>query len=220
VIEIVADQSEGATRLVSVDSRDPGDQSMFLFRADVQTTAQASPSTPVRQRVTQSATKSWLRKSALLAGAVLLLAVLISLRVWPSKDTLPYSSHGMKVVRLTNGGYITHAVVSPDGKYFAYAEQDRAVSRLWLRQVAGGKALMLVSEIKHQLLGLTFARDSQAIYYVELGDVKPRGVLHRVGALGGPVSEILRDSFTHRLFTRWSTVCLRPTGRRGRQTDL
>ena len=190
VIEIVADQSEVATRKVSADSREPGDQSLLLFQEDVQTTAQQSPSSPVRQRVTETA-RSWLGKSALFAGAVLLLAVLISIRVWSSKDALPYSSLGMKVVRLTNGGYITHAVISPDGKYFAYAEQDMEVSRLWLRQVAGGQALLLVSEIKLQLLGLTFARDSQAIYYVELGDVKPRGVLNRVGVLGGPVSEIL-----------------------------
>lgn len=176
VIEIVADQSEGAIGIVP---------------ADPQATALTLPPSTLEQPVAKSASKSLLRKSALGVGALLLVAIAVALRVLPSKDGLADSTHGIKVARLTNGGYIHHAVISPDGRYFASAEQDGAAVRLWLRQVAGGPPVVLVPEIKARVLGLTFARNGEAVYFVTSDQSMPRGTLYRVGLLGGAVAEIL-----------------------------
>ncbi len=124
-------------------------------------------------------------------AALLLLAVAVTLRVWPSKGPNPDSPHGIKITRLTNGGFFPNASLSPDGKYFAYTEQNDATAQLWLRLVAGGKPVMLVPEIELPIPGLTFAPDGQAIYFVTTGQANTRGALYRVPLLGGPLTRLL-----------------------------
>ncbi len=147
------------------------------------------PPPPVEPRSNESAVKPWQRKSAWGMTAVLLLAVVAAWRVWPSRQTV--APHAIKVARLTNGGYITNAVLAPDGKFFAYTVQDGEVAHLWLRQVAGGPPLSLVPELKGLLLGLTFAPDGQAVYFVTYERDTPLGALYRVPTLGGPLTKVL-----------------------------
>ena len=197
VTEIVADQNNGAPPVIAAEQRDLAVLSIIpplpqppQLDANPTTVRTLLPPS-VEKRDKESALRYWRRKSALGLAALLLLAVAATLRVWPSKERQPDSPQGIKVTRLTNGGYINNAVLSPDGKYFAYTEQDGGGARLWLRQVAGGQPLMLVPEIEHPILGLTFAPDGQAIYLVTTGRDDPEGALYRVPALGGPATKLL-----------------------------
>lgn len=163
----------------------------------------ASPSVEVGEKLRVSV---WQRKSARGLAAVLLLAVAGMLWLWQSKERQPDSPREIKVTRLTNGGYIHNAVISPDGKYFAYTEQEGDAARLLLRQVAGGQPITLVPEIEHPIPGLTFAPDSQAVYFVTAGQSNPQGALYRVPALGGTVTKLLTGIF--------SPVAFAPDGQR------
>ncbi len=191
VTEIVADQHNDALRVIATEQRAPAVLSIIPPLADVPPNGQISLPSPVEKRDKELSLRPWRRKSAWGLAALLLLGVVVTLRVWPSKERRPDLSQGIKVARLTNGGYIPNAVLSPDGKYFAYTEQDGDSARLWLRQVAGGQALMLVPEVEHPVMGLTFAPDGQAIYFVTLGRSNPQGALYRVPVLGGPATKLL-----------------------------
>lgn len=149
------------------------------------------PSSLIEAGNKKSPANAWQRKSSWGLAVLLLLAVVGALRFWPLKERQPDSSHGINVTRLTNGGYIRTAALSPDGRYFAYTEQDGAAANLWLRQVAGGQPIRLVPEIEQTILGLTFAPDSQAVYFVLSGPNNPVGALYRVSALGGAVTKLL-----------------------------
>lgn len=127
------------------------------------------------------------------------------LRVWPSGERQPALSHGINVTRLTNGGYLRTAALSPDGKYFAYTEQEGAAAHLWLRQVAGGQTIRLVTETEQTILGLTFAPDGQAIYFTALGQTDPQGAVYCVPTLGGAMTKLLTGVI--------SPVALSPDGR-------
>jgi Tol biopolymer transport system component len=97
----------------------------------------------------------------------------------------------MTIVRLTNGGNIHNATLSPDGKYFAYTELDGLVARLFLRQVAGGQPVLLVPELETIITGLTFAPDGQALYFVMVDRSNPLGALYRVPTKGGVATKIM-----------------------------
>lgn len=135
---------------------------------------------------------SWQPKALLALGVVItILAIALVIQLRSSITPKRSSSRGMTIVRLTNGGFIQHAVISPDGKYFAFMEKDGASAQLWLGEVAGGPPRALVRGIEQPIVGLTFAPDSQAVYYVLAGKQNPSGALYRVPASGGPVTQLL-----------------------------
>ena len=51
-----------------------------------------------------------------------------------SAAIVPFSE--MTISRLTTSGKITHAAISPDGKYVAYVTKDAEGDSLWVRNVA------------------------------------------------------------------------------------
>lgn len=130
-------------------------------------------------------------KLALALAIVLLLTGAVTLWFWKAQKRQPEVSRAINLTRLTNGGFMQNAVLSPDGKYFAYTEQAGATARLWLRQVTGGQAVTLVPEIEFPMPGLTFAPDSEAIYFVTAGLSNPQGALYRVSVLGGATTRLL-----------------------------
>ncbi|HEX4949325.1 MAG TPA: winged helix-turn-helix domain-containing protein [Blastocatellia bacterium] len=149
----------------------------------------------------------WLRQhqGALLAAALLLLAIAVSLGLLLFSRQSEETPREIKVTRLTNGGEVLSASLSPDGKYFVYAEHDGSVARLWLRQVAGGQPLEIVTGAE-PIVGTTFAPDGQFVYYVTLGQREPQGALYRVPTLGGAAAKLLTGIA--------SPVAFAPDGRR------
>ncbi|HQR36712.1 MAG TPA: winged helix-turn-helix domain-containing protein [Blastocatellia bacterium] len=193
ITEVVADQAKTAPRKIPTNQATPTGHSISpLPQLDATSTINRASLPPLAEnRDKNMARRSWRAKSLLGLAAVLSLAVAVAMWVWPQKERRGVSSPGIKVARLTNGGYIHNAVLSPDGKSFAYTEQNGATARLWLRQVAGGQSAMLVPAIEEPILGLTFGPDGQAIYFATLGQSNPQGALYRVPALGGPAAKML-----------------------------
>lgn len=95
------------------------------------------------------------------------------------------------VTRLTNGGDLHAAALSPDGKYFVYEERVGGVSRLWARQTERGNPVLLASAPERYLLGTTFAPDGGSVYFVAVEKQDPAGALYRVPTLGGPQTKLL-----------------------------
>ncbi len=97
----------------------------------------------------------------------------------------------MTFARLTNGGNVRNATLSPDGKYFVYEEQDGGVSHLWLRQTGQNNPLQIIPPEERVLLGTTFSPDGQFIYYTVYDQHDTSGALYRVPTLGGVQTKLL-----------------------------
>lgn len=94
----------------------------------------------------------------------------------------------LSITRLTATGNVIHAAISPDGHHLAYVESARGQQSLWLRQVRGTNPIALVPPAEVGYWGVTFAPDSQSIYYVIKGaapHTDPSGTLFQIPTLGG-----------------------------------
>ncbi len=94
----------------------------------------------------------------------------------------------MSISRLTTSGKITHAAISPDGKYAAYVTQDAEGDSLWVRQVAAPSSLRIAGPAATEYVSVTFATDGDSVYYLTLDRDKGHTTLYRVPVLGGPSS--------------------------------
>ncbi len=104
----------------------------------------------------------------------------------------------MRITKLTNTGKAVRSVISPDGKYIAYAQMDGMLESLWLRQVPAINNIEVVPPACVSYVGLTFSQDSSALYYViyeqgaHTGAVYI-GALYQVPVLGGTPRKIISD---------------------------
>ena len=101
----------------------------------------------------------------------------------------------MKVTRLPATGAVAEAVISPDGKYFAYvsSEPGRQSMGVWIRQVgAASNVQQLVAPAEETFYGgLAFSPDSLHVYYGATRPGPQPPTLFRVPVLGGPPEKIL-----------------------------
>jgi Tol biopolymer transport system component/DNA-binding winged helix-turn-helix (wHTH) protein len=126
-----------------------------------------------------------------LAIAVLLIGAAVLAGLSLRHDGPSAAKSEMTVERLTYGGYVHSATLSPDGKYFVYAERDGETSRLWLRQTEQGNPLQIIAPSECYILGTTFSPDGQSVYFVIRDKQDQQGALYRVPALGGPQTKLL-----------------------------
>jgi Tol biopolymer transport system component/DNA-binding winged helix-turn-helix (wHTH) protein len=99
-----------------------------------------------------------------------------------------------RVTKLTNQGKVVRAVISPDGKYVAYARQEgNGRQSLWVKQVRGSNDLEVAPSAAVNFQGITFSPDGESIYYVAYRNDNPVAALYRVPLLGGTASQILVD---------------------------
>lgn len=99
----------------------------------------------------------------------------------------------MIIERLTNGGIVHSATLSPDGKYFVYEEQDGVTSHLWLRQTGQSNTIEIVPPAQRYTVGTTFSPDERFVYFTTTSQQDPNGALYRVPVLGGPQTKLLAD---------------------------
>ena len=93
--------------------------------------------------------------------------------------------------RLTATGMLTHAALSPDGKYVVYTDNPGGRQSLWLRRVGDTTPLELIPPRPVGYWGVEFARDSGSIFYAVKGSDDPGGSLYRIPLLGGPSRKLL-----------------------------
>jgi Tol biopolymer transport system component/DNA-binding winged helix-turn-helix (wHTH) protein len=126
------------------------------------------------------------------AGLLLVIVMIASLVVlWPRHPPIPFAN--IKLARFTTTGKAIKAAISPDGKYLAHVVDEGGYKSVWLRQVATGKDLQIVSPAHTEFFyGLTFSHDGSYVYYVNQ-EMNHLGILYRVPALGGNTTKLLED---------------------------
>ncbi|HXI74936.1 MAG TPA: winged helix-turn-helix domain-containing protein, partial [Pyrinomonadaceae bacterium] len=137
------------------------------------------------RRLPASKSRRWIVIA--LIGAIVLLAAGF---LWLRSRGAPFAS--IKLTKFTTTGKAIKAAISPDGKYVAYVLSDAGQQSLWLRQMATGKELMLVSPQRTDYYGLTFTRDANYIFYVSQEQNHP-GVLYQLPSLGGTPDKLIED---------------------------
>jgi Tol biopolymer transport system component/DNA-binding winged helix-turn-helix (wHTH) protein len=133
-----------------------------------------------------------------LVGVTVLVYAIFRLSIRPETETARGRApafQSMKVTRLPATGTVNEAVISPDGKYFAYvsSEPGRQSMSVWIRQVgAASNMQQLVAPAEETFYGgLTFSPDSLHVYYGAARPGPQPPTLFRVPVLGGPPEKIL-----------------------------
>ncbi|PWT89312.1 MAG: hypothetical protein C5B55_11620, partial [Blastocatellia bacterium] len=97
----------------------------------------------------------------------------------------------MRVTRLTNSGRVVTAALSPEGKYFVYAQAEAGKQSLWIKQLATGSNVQVVPPLDVPYAGITFSQDGNFIYYV--ADESPAATLYQLPVLGGVPKKLTID---------------------------
>lgn len=100
----------------------------------------------------------------------------------------------MHITRLTAIGKALMPAISPDGKYVACVIDDTGRQSIWVRQIATGGNVQVVSPAEVDYQGITFSRDGNYLYYTVYDRPKRLGVIYRVPVLGGPAQKIMVDA--------------------------
>lgn len=94
---------------------------------------------------------------------------------------------------LTNGKNVLDAAISPDGKYFAYHEEDDGTVHLWMQQTGQAGRIEVVPADDRTIGPKTFSPNGTYLYYVGREKEDLEYSLFRVPTIGGPVTRILTD---------------------------
>lgn len=92
------------------------------------------------------------------------------------------------IKRLTSKGNIDHAVLSPDGKFFAYTLNERYSHRnsLWLGQTSGNSDVQLrPTDVDITYFPRSFSADGNWFYYTASEPRQFVGTLYKMLTLGG-----------------------------------
>jgi Tol biopolymer transport system component len=110
----------------------------------------------------------------------------------PGREEAPYES--MHITKITGTGRARLAVISPDGKYVAHTTEDSDGKQgLFIRQVATGRELQIVTPTNTWINGPTFSRDGDYVYYLSTLKGESVALLYRVPTLGGDPQKLIRD---------------------------
>ncbi len=129
-----------------------------------------------------------LKGRKLLAGGLIMLAVLCAASFALYRMLTPSSTANPDPLRLTSNGKTKTAAISGDGKFLAYVINDEGTQSLWLKNIATESNIQLAApEEKVNLGSVTFSPDGNYIYY------GARSKLYRQPLLGGTPTEILQE---------------------------
>jgi DNA-binding winged helix-turn-helix (wHTH) protein/Tol biopolymer transport system component len=90
------------------------------------------------------------------------------------------------MTRLTSSGRVKNAAISPDGKFFIYAqgENDQQQS-VWMQHIEGGGNVQIIPPANIKYQSLTITPDGNSLYYHDA-----KGTLFRMLVLGGTPKKI------------------------------
>lgn len=101
------------------------------------------------------------------------------------------------IKQLTDKGNINWAIISPDGKFFAYtANKDKGDFKLglWLAQTDGSNEIPIRQPEHGIYRGMAFSSDSKTLYFSHNAkDQSYHGTLYRMPVLGGVPEKILDE---------------------------
>lgn len=101
------------------------------------------------------------------------------------------SFESAKFSRLTSSGKAVTTAISPDGKWFVYANGDEEEQSLWLQQVSvAGSSTQIVPPAAVDFTGLAFSPDGSYVYYTVFEVGASNGVLYQIPVLGGAARKL------------------------------
>jgi Tol biopolymer transport system component/DNA-binding winged helix-turn-helix (wHTH) protein len=189
----------------SASSPDGGLQIMTTSAAALPYTQSPLPQPNHEQLSTAPSSLQQLKKPrprALVAVGLLCIALgLAMVGLWLSKkgqtgNPVPFQQ--LTIAQLTTSTKATIAALSPDARFFVYANRIRGLESLLLGQVEGGEPIELRAAADVTYRSLKFSPDSSSIYYVVTGGEYERGALCKIAALGG-VPEKLRENVSSKI---------------------
>lgn len=99
-----------------------------------------------------------------------------------------------KFTRLTTEGNVNSVIVSPDGKYLAYALLENGKLSLWTKHLATGSRVQIAPPSDATVMFTSgFTGDGSYVYYIVRDEQNPQGALYQVPVLGGASKKILTD---------------------------
>lgn len=177
-----ADASAIARNSITVRDARQGNAQAVLSQARL-----AQPATAGRRL-----TRRRLAVAAVVVGCLVLAAGAYVLRRGALGSAQPFRE--FEITKLTSSGDVDSIAISPDGKYAAYASVGEGLSRLLVRQVGSGGSVEVVPPAEIRYVGITFAKDGAALYYVTRAKDSVVGVLYSIPVLGGGASKkIIED---------------------------
>jgi eukaryotic-like serine/threonine-protein kinase len=100
----------------------------------------------------------------------------------------------ISIENLTNNGKVSHAALSPDGKYLLHVLEENGSQSLWLRHIPTGSNTQVVAPIATRYTGLTFSPDGNYIYFVRRDESQEDiDSLYSSPVLGGTPRLVLND---------------------------
>lgn len=139
-------------------------------------------------------------------GALLLIAAGLAywlLVVRQVRTLVPFQKQSVK--RLTTSGRVTNAALSPDGKLFAYSQEEPdGRSTLRLEHIDGSSHVELRPALFVSYISINFTPDGSRIYYGIIGDEPGTTGVYRLPVFGG-APEKIKDGF-------WSRTAFSPDG--------
>lgn len=126
--------------------------------------------------------------AALFAACLLLVAFYLTRH---ARSSHSISGGSFEIVRVTENGDVREAAISPDGKYAAYVRDSAGEESLWIKHLATGREISLLSLGRNLCPGVAFSPDSNFLYYTCMEPLKAAGELFQVPFLGGTPTQVL-----------------------------
>jgi serine/threonine protein kinase/Tol biopolymer transport system component len=105
-----------------------------------------------------------------------------------------FNLQGMQISRLTNNGKAGKLAISPDGRYVAWVVRDGEKESLWVRQVATGSDVQVLTPDEVAFAGVTFSPDGNYLYFVRSDkSTFNYSYLYQMASLGGTATQIVKD---------------------------
>jgi DNA-binding winged helix-turn-helix (wHTH) protein/Tol biopolymer transport system component len=120
--------------------------------------------------------------------AALLLAGMLGMWFWRGADKA--IERQPKLSKLTTSGKVSVATLTPNGKYAVFAEAEDSGESLWLRQIATGSQVRILTPQSVKFIGLAVTPDENFIYCTVFLDNKADPQLWRVPLLGGATEQV------------------------------
>jgi serine/threonine protein kinase len=99
----------------------------------------------------------------------------------------------MTITRLTDGGHVHDAAISPDGKLLAFMQHDEHQHAIWVKQIATGSQTRVIPSQEGDFFGLTFSPDGNYLYYAYRAEGQGQPGIFVVPSLGGTPRPVISN---------------------------